>query len=125
VKQNNQVLLPNLTNKSDQSPFDLELCETLLAANIPLAKLNNTKFRIFLGKHIKFEIPDEWTLRMNYVEKCYLNIIQNIRNYVGDKKIWVNENETTDIEGRYVVNLLLIPWKQKIQEKYFCCILML
>lgn len=55
MKQNNQVLLPNLTNNSDKSSFNLELCETLLAANIPLAKLNNTSFRNFLEKNIKFK----------------------------------------------------------------------
>lgn len=86
MKQNNQVLLSNLTNNSDQSSFNLKICEALLAANIPLAKLNNTSFRKFLEKNIKFKIPDESTLRKNYVEKCYLNTIQNIRHYVGDKK---------------------------------------
>jgi hypothetical protein len=52
VKQNNQVLLSNLTNNSYQSSFNLELYETLVA-NIPLAKLNNTNFRNFLEKKYK------------------------------------------------------------------------
>ncbi|KAL4148242.1 hypothetical protein QTP88_002523 [Uroleucon formosanum] len=119
VKQNNQVLLSNFTNNSDQSSFNLELCETLLAANIPLAKLNNTNFRNFLEKNIKFKIPDESTLRKNYVEKCYLNTIRNIRHYVGDKKIWVSVDETTDVEGHYVVNIVIGTLEAKYSGKIF------
>jgi len=89
------------------SIYYLELCDTLLAANIPLTKLTSTYFRNFLEKNIKFKIPDESTLRKNYVEKCYLNTIRNIRHYVGDKKIWVSVDETTDVEGRYVVNIVI------------------
>jgi len=45
-------------------------------------------------------------LLKNYVEKCYLkylNTIQNIRHYVSEKKFWNRVNETTDVEGRYVM----------------------
>jgi hypothetical protein len=41
VKHKNQVVLSNLTNNVDQTSFNLDLCETLLAANIPLTKYNN------------------------------------------------------------------------------------
>jgi len=121
AKQNNQVLLSNLINNSDQSSFNLELCETLLAANIPLAKSNNTNFRNFLEKNIKFKIPDESTLHKNYVEKYYLNTIRNIRHYVGDKKIWVSVDETTDVEGRYVVNIVICryPGSRKFRKNIF------
>jgi len=39
--------LPNLTNNSDQLSFNLEQCETLLAANITLAKLITQGLEIF------------------------------------------------------------------------------
>jgi len=119
VKQNDQVLISNLTNNSDQSSFNLELCETLLAANIPLAKLNNTNIRNFLEKYIQFKIPDESTLRKNYVEKCYLNTIRNIRHYVGVKNIWVSVDETTDVEGRYVVNIVIGTLEAENSGKIF------
>lgn len=46
-------------------------------------------------------------MRKNYVEKCFLNTIRNIRHYGGDKKIWVSVDETTDVKGRYVVNIVI------------------
>jgi len=33
--------------------------------------------------------------------------MQNFRDYVGNKKIWVSIDETTDVERRYVVNVII------------------
>jgi len=56
---------------------------------------------------MKFKIPDEPTLLKNYVEKCYLNTIRNIRHHIGGKTIWVSVDKPTDVEGRYVVNIVI------------------
>jgi len=69
VKPKTQLLLTDTSITSKKSSFNLELCQTLLLANIPLNKLNNEHFRTFLEKCIKVDIPDESTLRKNYV--CY------------------------------------------------------
>ncbi|KAL4119186.1 hypothetical protein QTP88_012031 [Uroleucon formosanum] len=58
-------------------------------------------------KYIKVDIPNESTLRKNYVELCYNNTMQKIRDYIENKKIWVNMDEITDVEGRYVVNVII------------------
>ena len=56
----------------------------------------------------------------NYVEKCYLNTIRNnIRHYVGDKKIWVSVNETRDVKGRYVVNIVIGTMEAENSGKIF------
>lgn len=49
VKQNNQVLLSNLTNNSDHLSFNLLPHATSLvdAVHVPFVKLNNTRFRHF------------------------------------------------------------------------------
>jgi len=106
-KPKTQLLLTDTSITSKKSSFNLELCQTLLLANIPLNKLNNEHFRKFLEKYIKVDIPDESTLRKNYVELCYNDTMQKIRDYVGNKKIWVSMDETTDVEGRYVVNVII------------------
>ncbi|KAF0709295.1 CGG triplet repeat-binding protein 1, partial [Aphis craccivora] len=60
----------------------------LIASNIPLKKLSNPKFRNFLKKYCRNQnIPDESTLRKNYIIDVY--------------------NETTDSCGRYIANLFI------------------
>ncbi|KAF0748801.1 CGG triplet repeat-binding protein 1 [Aphis craccivora] len=81
--------------------------QVLLTANIPLTKLNIPIVRNFLHKHTKQIIPDESTLRKNYIDQCYTNTIIKIRDYVRNKNIWVSIDETTDVEGRYVANVII------------------
>ncbi|KAF0748382.1 Uncharacterized protein FWK35_00032412 [Aphis craccivora] len=62
--------------------------KALIASNIPLKKLSNPKFRNFLKKYCRNQnIPDESTLRKNYIIDVY--------------------NETTDSCGRYIANLFI------------------
>jgi len=46
-------------------------------------------------------------------------VLQSIRHYVGDKKIWVSVDETTDIEGRYVVNIVIGTLEAENSGKIF------
>lgn len=57
-----------------KSEFNEELCGVFLVCNIPLSKLNIPTFKHFLEKHTKQIIPDELTLRKNYVDSCQTNI---------------------------------------------------
>jgi len=98
-KPKTQLLLTDTSITSKKSSFNLELCRTLLLANISLNKLNNEYFQKFLEKYIKVDIPDELTLRKNYVELYYNDTMQKIRDYGGNKKIWVSMDETIDVEG--------------------------
>lgn len=104
-KTKSQLLLKNMS--SQQPTFNQDLCNAFLSSNIPLFKLNNPIFRNFMEKYTKQIIPDESTLRKNYVEKCYTNTIEKIRKYVQGKKIWISLDETTDVEGRYVANVII------------------
>jgi hypothetical protein len=79
----------------------------MLFANIPLYKLENIKFREFLQEYTGKEIPKEATLRKGYVEDCYKNTLEKIRNHVSNNKIWVSIDETTNIEERFVVNVII------------------
>lgn len=101
---NKQQFVSNITKKL---PFYEDLCSSLLRANIPLKKINNKAFREFLSKYIKHDIPDESTLRKNYVPEIYNKTIQKIRDYVNNNRIWISIDETTDVEGRYIANVII------------------
>lgn len=83
------------------------MCSALLRANIPLKKINNKAFHDFLSKYIKHDIPDESTLRKNDVPEIYNKTIQEIRDYVNNNRIWISIDETTDVEGRYIANVII------------------
>lgn len=80
---------------------------SLISANIPWAKLKNPIFRQFLEKYTSQSIPNESTLRKNYLGPFYNETLSTIRDIIGDSHIWFTVVETTDITGRYIANLLV------------------
>uniref|UniRef100_T1H901 DUF659 domain-containing protein n=1 Tax=Rhodnius prolixus TaxID=13249 RepID=T1H901_RHOPR len=52
-------------------------------------------------------MPDENTLRKNYLEDIYKDTLTKIREHIKDGPIWVSINETTDVEGRYIANAVI------------------
>jgi hypothetical protein len=84
---------------SKKSTFSKDLCQTLLFANIPLNKVNNKNFRLFLEKCTKKEILDERTLRKSYVNDIYVETMNKIRSNIAGHKIWVSVDKTTDVQG--------------------------
>ena len=92
---------------SADSLFYEELCEAFVSANIPFHKLNNNVLRGFLQKYTGKSIPDESTVRKNYIERCYNKTINVIRAKLDKKKIWVSIDETTDSLGCYVANVIV------------------
>lgn len=79
----------------------------MVANDIPLWKLQNPEFKLFFEKYIKLKLPNESTLRRNYVPLCYDDVLRKIRKEIGDSSIWVSINETTDIKGRYVAYVMI------------------
>lgn len=66
---------PRSNSMTCKDNFNNDLCEALIASNIPLKKLNNPKFRSFLKKYCMIQkIPDESTLRKNYIVNVYRDI---------------------------------------------------
>lgn len=103
-----QRLLPSVASTSGKSSqFSKELCDVFVSANIPLFKLNNPKLRGFLEKHTNQEIPDESTLRKNYLPQCYEETLNKIRCGTRGKKIWVSIDESSDAMGRYIANVVI------------------
>lgn len=103
-RKQQQLMTVNISKKSS---FNKDLCEALISANIPLNKLSNPKFRTFLETYTKNEIPCEATLRKGYLDDIYMETMNNIREKISNKTIWVSIDETTDIEGRYIANVIV------------------
>jgi len=51
----------------------------MLVANIPLSKLNNPQFKDFLAKYTGQNSPAESTLRIEYIDSCYTEIMNEIK----------------------------------------------
>lgn len=97
----------NAHKKTAQQEFSKDLCEAFLSSNIPLAKLQKPKLKSFLEKYSKHHVPDESTLRKNYVDQIYTEVISEIRTLIGNNFIYFEVDETTDSAGRYIANLLI------------------
>jgi len=78
-----------------------------MKANISINKISNTEFRKFLEKYILHAVPSESTLRKPYINDCYDECMSEIRQYVTGNKIWVSIDETTEMEGRYIANVIV------------------
>ncbi|CAH0562763.1 unnamed protein product [Brassicogethes aeneus] len=95
------------TGQNEQREFYFDLCKAMVQSNIPLNKLKNTNFKTFLEKYCKLHIPEESTLRKNYVSLVYNETIHEIKELIGSNYIWFTVDETTDVCGRYIANLII------------------
>ncbi|KAF0759270.1 DUF659 domain-containing protein [Aphis craccivora] len=95
------------TNTTKKSTFNMDLCKALLSANITLNKLSNQVFQNFLELYTGKEIPYETTLRKGYIDDCFIETMEKIREYISDHKIWISIDETTDAEGRFIANVII------------------
>ncbi|KAG7175948.1 CGG triplet repeat-binding protein 1-like 13 [Homarus americanus] len=95
--QKEQQLLLACSSKSgpDRSQFNADLCKAFVSADIPLHKLNNKCLKSFLEQYTGKKVPDESTLRKNYVSQLFKDTMEIIRRKACGKKIWVSLDETT------------------------------
>ena len=91
----------------------------MVSCNIPLKKLNNESFIQFLKKYTSHHIPDESTLRKGYLKGCYEEVLDKIRISVGDNKIWVSIDEATDVNGRFIANVIIGVLKEDSPGEIF------
>lgn len=102
-----QTLMTNFQKPQPQvNMFHMDLCKTLMEANIPLHKISNKGLIDFLEKYTNRTVPSESTLRNKYVSTLYDETISNLRAKVANKRIWVSVDETTDSEQRLVGNFV-------------------
>lgn len=87
--------------------FFMDMCEAMIAINLPWRSLDNMKWRGFLQKYTSKVIPNECTLRKSYLDDVYTDVVRKIREDIGENYIWISVDETTDAVGRYVANLIV------------------
>jgi hypothetical protein len=72
-----------------------------------------------LEKYTTHPIPTESTLRKNYLASCYEDTINKIRKSVGKNKTWVSIDETSDVDGRFVANVVVGTLKHEQPGEIF------
>lgn len=96
-----------VASSQEKHSFNQDLCEAFVKADIPLHKLTNKDFRVFLAKYMKREIPDESTIRKKYISDTYEKTMNQIREDIKEAPIWLSVDETTDVCGRYMVHVIV------------------
>jgi hypothetical protein len=108
MKQNRQKLRPeNPETSSKTSQFQRDLCEMVISANIPLNKVSNKQFINFMEEYTNKSVPTESTLRKNYLSSCYEDTVRRARNIIGNNKIWVPTDKSTDVDSRCVASVIV------------------
>jgi len=79
----------------------------LVESNIPLYKVYHPSFQNFILKYFGQPAPNHSTLQRTYLKKIYDLTIRRIRQSIGDSRIWISIDETTDAKGQFVVNAIV------------------
>lgn len=110
--------------KKTNEDFYFDLVQFLILCNIPWSRVNQPAFRTFLLRYICCnctnvkEIPDESLLRKVYLDKVLKKKIASIHEEIGNQKLWISLDETTDYLGRYVVHFLVKPLNGAINNTF-------
>lgn len=107
-----QQLLTHISSSNsdttNKTQFNKDLCEFFVACNTPFHQLNNEVCKKFLKKYCTNQIiPEESTIRKNYLPTIYEEVLKEIRADLSNDLIWISADETTDSCGRYIANLIV------------------
>jgi hypothetical protein len=73
-KPQRQILLSEAIETQPAKNFHKDLCRVFVSAGISWNKLNNNEFQQFLEKYTGKIVPDESTLRKNYLPELYQDV---------------------------------------------------
>lgn len=99
----------------------MDLCETFVAAGIPLYKIRHPKIGEYLQQYTSFHIPSESSLRNKYVKSVYECAVGNIKKAIQNRFLWISIDETTDAMKRYVANVVvgILHAEEEISKQRF------
>jgi len=103
------VLGKAVVSGTSSNNFFLDLTATFIQTGIPLHKVNHPAMKSFLEKYTMKSVPDQSTLRKNYVKPVYDATVLRIKEAIGDRPVYFVLDETTDVMKRYVLNILVAP----------------
>lgn len=93
--------------EQNSNDFNMELCELFVSCDIPLNKLLNEKMKNFFKNQFQVILPDPSTLRKTKLPVLYQQTIDRIKMEVGNEKIWISIDESTDCTGRSIGNVVV------------------
>lgn len=107
-----QELISNAINKkqideTNEAKFKRELTNAFSSADICLSKLENPELKKFISDWTKQKVPHSKTLRHNYVQPRYEEIVRKIREKIGENYVYFGIDETTDASKQFVVNVMV------------------
>ena len=92
--------------KKDKESLHLFTVEKLIQANIPLFKIENVAFKQLLEELSGQIMPHSTTLRLK-VDEIYMKTMKKIEEEINENDIYLMIDETQDIKGRFVCNVLV------------------
>ncbi|KAG0441790.1 hypothetical protein DMUE_0789 [Dictyocoela muelleri] len=119
IRNSEQMTLLQTCSMSSQNIiFDNNLIEAFTSANIPLFKLQNSVLSDFIQKYTGHIINDESYYRKLMVP-IYENRIRTIFSKFKGEDILLMFDETTDVNGRFVLNILGVFCSKISRQKIF------
>jgi len=94
--------------------FEMDLTRALIQSGIPLFKMSSAPFRDFIAKYTGRNVPEESSLRKNFVRPVFEEIIDKVRSIAGDGQVCLIVNETTDAHQKTVLHVLVMPLNGKL-----------
>lgn len=92
------------TTKDDS--YSMKLATTFIEAGIPIWKLRHPTLKRFFQQEHNETLPSIQTF-YNKIPLIYRNTLEKIKNYIGDNPIYFIADETTDVQKRFVLNILV------------------
>lgn len=75
--------------------------------NKALRRLNNDHCRNFFQKYTNENISNESTMPKYYLNDYYDLTVRNIQENITDNYVWTSVDETIDVTGRNIANLII------------------
>ncbi|KAI5154192.1 hypothetical protein ENBRE01_3319, partial [Enteropsectra breve] len=109
----------NFSGTNDR--FHHNLLTAFIKADIPIHKINNEHFRNFLEVGMQRKINDESFYRKNILKDLYDEEMIKIKDFYCNKPLFLCFDETTDVSGRYILNILIGECSKDERKKTSLC----
>ena len=104
--------------KAKQSVFEKDLCNVFVSCNMIPNNVKKDKFKRFIEKHTQYVCPTRYTFDKT-MRTLYNETIEEIKNQMRDQYYWLTVDETKDLKGRKVVNVVVGWLKHDCATKPF------
>ena len=108
------------TNRSiSQTQFNKILANFCAKLMIPFNKASDEVFVSFIETFTHYKCPSRHSLAKSYLPLLSDEIIEKIRNKLENDYLWISTDETTDVKGRHVANVIIGPMNPEKPNKSY------